>query len=48
MHSASKTQVESAFQVSTAMKIIWSSGWGGQHTQGLFKLCVLQHSGQCL
>jgi len=45
MCTASKTHMDSAFQVFPAMKVTCSPGWGDRHTEIIFKSCVLQHPG---
>ena len=44
----SVTHVDSAFQVSPAMNVTCSFGWGDRHTKVIFKSCVLQHLGHAL
>jgi hypothetical protein len=43
--TAFKMHVNSAFQVSSGMKVTCSSGLDDRHTRVIFKLCVLQHPG---
>jgi len=45
MYTASKTHMDYAFQASPAMKVTCSPWWCDRHTEGIFKSCVLQHSG---
>jgi len=41
---ASKTHMDSEFQVSPGMKVTCSCGWGDRHTEGISSR-VLQHTG---
>jgi len=45
MCTASNRHVDSAFQMSPAMKVTCSSGWGDRYTQSISKSCELQHRG---